>query len=47
LEKLKQGIQTLNRFIAGVGACFLIPLMLITAADVVARDVFNHPFLAP
>ena len=39
---MKQGIQTLNRFIAGVGACFLIPLMLITAADVVARDVFNH-----
>ena len=39
---MKQGIQTLNRVIAGVGACFLIPLMLITAADVVARDVFNH-----
>ena len=43
LEKLKKGIQTLNRFIAGVGACFLIPLMLITAVDVVSRDVFNHP----
>jgi TRAP-type C4-dicarboxylate transport system permease small subunit len=43
LEKLKKGIQILNRFIAGVSACFLIPLMLITAADVVARDVFNHP----
>jgi len=43
LEKLKQGIQTLNRFIAGVGACFLIPLMLITSADVLTRDLFNHP----
>lgn len=42
-EKLKKGIQILNRFIGGMSACFLIPLMLITAADVVARDVFNHP----
>jgi TRAP-type C4-dicarboxylate transport system permease small subunit len=42
LEKLKQEIQTLNRFIAGVGACFLVPLMLITSADVLTRDLFNH-----
>ena len=42
-ETLKKGIRQVNRFIAGVGAWFLIPLMLITAADVVARDVFNHP----
>jgi len=43
LEKLKKGIQILNRFIGGVSACFLIPLMLITAADVLTRDLFNYP----
>ena len=43
VEKVKKGIQTINRFIAAVSGCFLIPLMIITAADVVARDVFNHP----
>ena len=43
LERVKKTIQTVNRFIAGVGACFLLPLMLITAADVLSRDVFNHP----
>jgi TRAP-type C4-dicarboxylate transport system permease small subunit len=42
-ETVKIGIQKANRFIAGVGVWFLIPLMLITAADVIARDVFNHP----
>lgn len=43
LGKTKNLIHTVNRFIAGVGACFLIPLMLVTAADVLGRDVFNHP----
>ncbi len=43
LKEVKKGIQTVNRFIAGVSGCFLIPLMIITAADVLARDVFNHP----
>src|SRR4030043_1661454 len=42
-EGFKKGIHQVNRFIAGVGACFLIPLMIITAGDVVGRDVFNHP----
>src|SRR4030043_2434538 len=42
-ETAKTGIQKVNRFIAGVGAWFLIPLMIITAVDVVSRDVFNHP----
>jgi len=41
--KGKKWIQTVNRFTAGVSGCFLILLMLITAADVVARDIFNHP----
>jgi len=43
LEKIKKWVQTLNRFVAGVSGVFLIPLMLITAIDVVGRDVFNHP----
>jgi TRAP-type C4-dicarboxylate transport system permease small subunit len=43
LEKVRQGIQKVNRFIAGVGACFLLPLMLLTTTDVLARDLFNHP----
>ena len=43
LEELKKGIRTLNRFIGSVSACFLIPLMLITAADVLTRDLFNYP----
>ena len=42
-DALREKLQKINRWIAGVGACFLIPLMLITAADVVGRDVFNHP----
>ena len=42
-DQLKNRIQTVNRWISGVGAVFLIPLMLITAADVVSRDLFNHP----
>jgi TRAP-type C4-dicarboxylate transport system permease small subunit len=40
---VKKRIHQVNRFIAGVGACVLIPLMIITAGDVVSRDVFNHP----
>src|SRR5512139_3185375 len=40
---MKRTIRKINRFVAGIGAFFLIPLMLITAADVVARDVFNRP----
>ncbi len=42
-ETVKKRVHQVNRLIASVGAWFLIPLMLITAADVVARDVFNHP----
>ncbi|MDO9351635.1 MAG: TRAP transporter small permease, partial [Deltaproteobacteria bacterium] len=43
LGKGKKGIQSVNRFIAGVSGIFLIPLMLITAADVLSRDLFNRP----
>lgn len=41
--KFRKGVQRTNRFIAKVSACFLIPLMILTAADVLARDLFNHP----
>jgi TRAP-type C4-dicarboxylate transport system permease small subunit len=43
LERSKNLIQTINRFIAKVGACFLIPLMLITSTDVLGRDLFSSP----
>jgi TRAP-type C4-dicarboxylate transport system permease small subunit len=43
LEKSKGLIHPLNRFIAKVGACFLIPLMLITSTDVLSRDLFGFP----
>jgi TRAP-type C4-dicarboxylate transport system permease small subunit len=42
-ETVKKRIRQINRVIAGVGACFLIPLMVITAGDVMSRDVFNRP----
>lgn len=42
-ETMKKVFRQVNRFIAGIGAWFLIFLMLMTAADVVARDVFNAP----
>jgi len=42
-ETFKKGIQKVNRFIAGVGAWCLIPLMVITAVDVMSRDIFNRP----
>lgn len=36
-------IQIVNRLIAGIGSLFLIPLMLITACEVISRDFFGHP----
>jgi TRAP-type C4-dicarboxylate transport system permease small subunit len=43
LARVKNAIQKLNRIIAGVGALFLIPMMLLTAADVTGRNLFNRP----
>jgi len=43
LDNVKKGIQRFNRFISGIGAVFLISLMLITSSDVIGRDIFNHP----
>jgi TRAP-type C4-dicarboxylate transport system permease small subunit len=42
-ETIKKSIHKVNGFIASIGAWFLIPLMVITAVDVVSRDVLNHP----
>ena len=42
-EKWKAQVQRVNRWISGLGAFFLIPLMLSTTADVLSRDLFNHP----
>jgi TRAP-type C4-dicarboxylate transport system permease small subunit len=41
--RIKKRIRQINRFIVGAGACFLIPLMLFTSADVIGRDIFGHP----
>lgn len=42
-KRLKEVVQRANRFVAGVGAWSLVFLMLLTAADVVGRDLLGHP----
>ena len=42
-DRWKGKIQKVNRRVSGVGAAFLIPLMLLTTGDVLCRDLFNHP----
>ena len=42
-KKVREVIQRTNRWVAGVGACSLVFLMLLTAADVLGRDVLDHP----
>lgn len=42
-DALQEGVHRANRWIAAAGACFLLPLMVMTAVDVVGRDVFNRP----
>ncbi len=44
-DRLKDKIQTLNRWISGAGAVFLVPLMLATAVDVICRNLFNLPMM--
>jgi len=41
--RIKKSVQKANRLIAGIGACSLIPLMILTTLDVAGRDVFNYP----
>lgn len=43
MGRIKKSVQKANRLIAGIGACSLIPLMILTTLDVVGRDVFNYP----
>ena len=40
---MKKSIHKLNRFICGVGAFFLLPLMLLTTGEVIGRNLFNRP----
>ena len=42
-DAVQKGIHKANRFAAGAGAWFLIPLMIMTALDVLGRDVLNRP----
>jgi TRAP-type C4-dicarboxylate transport system permease small subunit len=43
LRAIRSVIEKLTRFAATVGTIFVIPLMLITTADVVGRGFFNKP----
>ena len=43
MGRIKKSVQKANRLIAGIGACSLIPLMILTTLDVIGRDVFNYP----
>jgi TRAP-type C4-dicarboxylate transport system permease small subunit len=40
---VKKSIRKMNRFICGVGAVFLLPLMLLTTGEVIGRNLFNRP----
>lgn len=40
---MKKAIQKLNRVISGVGAVFLLPMMLLTTGEVIGRNLFNRP----
>jgi TRAP-type C4-dicarboxylate transport system permease small subunit len=40
---MRKAIQRLNRFISGVGALLLFPLMFITVGEVIGRNLFNRP----
>jgi len=42
-ERRKERIRRINRLISGIGAFSLIPLMLLTTAEVVSRKFFNRP----
>jgi TRAP-type C4-dicarboxylate transport system permease small subunit len=43
LARVKKAIQKLNRVISGVGAVFLLPMMLLTTGEVIGRNLFNRP----
>lgn len=43
LKALRSLIERIIRFVATVGMVFVLPLMIITAGDVVGRGFFNKP----
>lgn len=43
MGRAKRAVQKLNRLICGVGAFFLIPLMVLTTGEVIGRNLFNRP----
>jgi len=43
LVTIKKGIQSINFYICSVGMFLLIPMMLLTAADVIGRAVWAWP----
>jgi TRAP-type C4-dicarboxylate transport system permease small subunit len=42
-QEVKEAIQRANRYVAGAGAFSLVFLMLLTAADVLGRDLLGRP----
>lgn len=42
-DSFQKRVAAAIQILVKAGACFLIPLMIMTAIDVIGRDVFNHP----
>ena len=42
-REVKQGIRRINYYVCAVGMAMIIPLMLLTFADVMLRSFFNKP----
>ncbi|MBW2038126.1 MAG: TRAP transporter small permease [Deltaproteobacteria bacterium] len=40
---MKKGIQRINLYLCSVGMCLLIPMMLLTAGDVIGRVLWTRP----
>ena len=43
LTRIKKGIQRINFYLCSIGMFMLIPMMLLTAADVIGRAVWAWP----
>jgi len=43
LTTIKKGIQRINLYLCSVGMCLLIPMMLLTAGDVIGRVLWTRP----
>ena len=42
--QIRRGVEKINTFVAVFGMVLVIPLMLLTTADVLGRGFFNKPF---